>query len=45
MVFTRVGVIAPLLFGAVAYATVGPDHDRAEPAPSATVTPTGDRGR
>ncbi|MBM7075642.1 MULTISPECIES: hypothetical protein [Micromonospora] len=48
-VFTRVGVIALLLFGAAAYATVGPDHDRAEPAPgpapSATVTPTGGRGR
>ncbi|MEU5939364.1 hypothetical protein ABZ807_09255 [Micromonospora sp. NPDC047548] len=33
-VTTKVGVIALLLVGAVAYAAVGPDHDRAEPAPS-----------
>ncbi|WP_247658772.1 hypothetical protein [Micromonospora sp. U56] len=31
---TKVGVVALLLVGAVAYAAVGPDHERAEPAPS-----------
>lgn len=48
-VFTKVGVIALLLFGAVAYAAVGPDHDRAEPAPgpspSVTATHMVNRGR
>ncbi|MEU4717910.1 hypothetical protein AB0F73_30225 [Micromonospora purpureochromogenes] len=33
-VTTKVGVIALLLVGAVAYAAVSPDHERAEPAPS-----------
>ena len=33
-VTTKVGVIALLLVGAVAYAAVGPYHERAEPSPS-----------
>lgn len=33
-VTTKVGVIALLLVGAVAYAAVGPDHDRADPGPN-----------
>ncbi|WP_446213099.1 hypothetical protein [Micromonospora sp. IBSANI012] len=33
-VTTKVGVIALLLVGAVAYAAVGSDHERADPAPS-----------
>ncbi|MFJ6195605.1 hypothetical protein [Micromonospora sp. NPDC092111] len=48
-VFTKVGVIALLLVGAVAYAAVGPNHDRAEPAPapspSATATHQTTHGR
>ena len=38
-VVTKIGVIALLLFGAAAYAAVGSDHERAEPAPTPTVTP------
>ncbi|TDC78944.1 hypothetical protein E1193_19950 [Micromonospora sp. KC606] len=37
-VTTKVGVIALLLVGAVAYAAAGPDQERAEPAPSPSPT-------
>ncbi|MFJ8577470.1 hypothetical protein [Micromonospora sp. NPDC093277] len=37
-VLTKVGVIALLLVGAAAYAAVGSDHERADPAPTPTVT-------
>ncbi len=39
-VITKVGVIALLLVGAAAYAAVGSDHERADPAPTPTSTPT-----
>ncbi|SBT53015.1 hypothetical protein [Micromonospora auratinigra] len=38
-VAVKLGVIVLLLFGAVAYAAVGSDHERASPAPTPTVTP------
>ncbi|MGC4805287.1 hypothetical protein [Micromonospora sp. DT233] len=41
---TKIGVIALLLVGAVAYAAAGPNDDRAEPAPDSSVTPTATRG-
>jgi hypothetical protein len=37
---TKIGVVALLLIGAVAYAAVGPDHDRIDPRPSPTPTVT-----
>ncbi|MEH0824577.1 MULTISPECIES: hypothetical protein [unclassified Micromonospora] len=43
-VTTKVGVIALLLVGAVAYAAVGPDHDRAEPGPSPSPSSSATRG-
>jgi hypothetical protein len=43
-VTTKVGVIALLLVGAVAYAAVGPDHERAEPAPSPSPTASAKAG-
>ncbi|MEH0840974.1 hypothetical protein V6U81_01090 [Micromonospora sp. CPCC 205711] len=43
-VTTKVGVIALLLIGAVAYAAVGSDHDRAEPAPGPTPSATTPHG-
>ncbi|MGC5021115.1 hypothetical protein [Micromonospora sp. DT47] len=45
---TKIGIVALLLVGAVAYATVGPDQGRAEPGPSPTpssTAPHGSRGR
>ncbi|MFU8871114.1 hypothetical protein [Micromonospora sp. SL4-19] len=36
---TKIGVIALLLIGAVAYAAAGADHERATPTPTPTVTP------
>ncbi|SCF32842.1 hypothetical protein GA0074695_5653 [Micromonospora viridifaciens] len=39
-VITKVGVIALLLVGAAAYAAVGSDHERADPAPTPTITST-----
>ncbi|MFF5171316.1 hypothetical protein ACFY3U_01615 [Micromonospora sp. NPDC000089] len=44
-VTTKVGVIALLLIGAVAYAAVGPDHERAEPGPSPTPSATATQAR
>jgi hypothetical protein len=41
---TKIGVIALLLLGAVAYAAVGPDEDRAGPAPGPSATPTTTHG-
>ncbi|SCL21094.1 hypothetical protein GA0070624_2222 [Micromonospora rhizosphaerae] len=40
LVTTRIGVVALLLLGAVAYAAVGPDHERADPGPAPSVTPS-----
>jgi hypothetical protein len=44
-VTTKIGVIALLLIGAVAYAASGPDHDRAEPAPTPSATHSARAGR
>ncbi|MEV4202331.1 hypothetical protein [Micromonospora globbae] len=44
-VTTKVGVIALLLIGAVAYAAVGPDEETAGPAPSPSVTSSERPGR
>ncbi|WP_320065144.1 hypothetical protein [Micromonospora sp. RTGN7] len=41
---TKIGMIALLLVGAVAYAAAGPDDDRAGPAPGSSATPTATRG-
>ncbi|MEO3779173.1 hypothetical protein ABGB16_20475 [Micromonospora sp. B11E3] len=40
---TRVGVVALLLLGAVAYAAAGPDDDRAGPTPGPSATPSATR--
>jgi hypothetical protein len=37
---TKAGVVVLLLIGAVAYAAVGADHDRADPTPSPSPTRT-----
>ncbi|MEV1332093.1 hypothetical protein AB0J20_21250 [Micromonospora costi] len=39
-VTTKIGVIALLLIGAVAYAAVGPDDETAGPAPGPSGTPS-----
>ncbi|MEU3455782.1 hypothetical protein ABZ671_19620 [Micromonospora sp. NPDC006766] len=39
-VITKVGVIALLLGGAAAYAAVGSGHERADPTPTSTPTPS-----
>ncbi|MER7889516.1 hypothetical protein ABTX15_06810 [Micromonospora sp. NPDC094482] len=44
-VTTKVGVIALLLIGAVAYAAVGSDDETAGPAPTPSVTPSERPGR
>jgi hypothetical protein len=44
---TKIGVVALLLIGAVAYAAVGPDRERPgpTPSPSPTLTPVHRAGR
>ncbi|SCG70785.1 hypothetical protein GA0070609_4532 [Micromonospora echinaurantiaca] len=44
-VTTKIGVIALLLVGAVAYAAVGADDESAQPSPTPSVTPSGRPGR
>ncbi|SCG46899.1 hypothetical protein [Micromonospora siamensis] len=37
---TKIGIVALLLVGAVAYAAAGPDHEQAGPTPSPTPSPS-----